>query len=174
MFTDHWVKIGICGLNYHPSDPFLFLGFFQRSLFLVWKFYFFIILVLNGSLSHFMHQYISGLVAIPIIENPYGHAWHLCFGVHLINSSRPIYILWVRIVLWQLYIWIYARVYLYKHFITQLFVCMPTWLWLFIYCCVDTSIDQLTKFNIKVTYVSGSWPTRTKQKCHSIFQWISK
>jgi len=43
MFKDHWVKIGICGLHYHPSDPFLFL---QRSLFLVWKFYFFIILVI--------------------------------------------------------------------------------------------------------------------------------
>ena len=27
------VKIGICGLHYHPSDPFLFGGFFQRSLF---------------------------------------------------------------------------------------------------------------------------------------------
>jgi len=32
--TNHWVKIGICGLHYHPSDPVLFLGFFQRSLFL--------------------------------------------------------------------------------------------------------------------------------------------
>ena len=41
-FTDCWVKIGICGLHYHPSDPFLFL--FQRSLFLVWKFYFLTIL----------------------------------------------------------------------------------------------------------------------------------
>jgi len=29
------VKIGICGLHYHPSDPFLFIGFFQQSLFLV-------------------------------------------------------------------------------------------------------------------------------------------
>ena len=34
------VKIGICGLHYHPSDPF-FLGFFQQSIFLDWKFYFF-------------------------------------------------------------------------------------------------------------------------------------
>ena len=25
--TNHWVKIGICGLHYHPSNPFLFLGF---------------------------------------------------------------------------------------------------------------------------------------------------
>ena len=29
MFMDCSVKIGICGLHYHPSDPFLFLGFFQ-------------------------------------------------------------------------------------------------------------------------------------------------
>ena len=35
----NWVKIGICDLHYHHSDPFLFLGFFQQSLFLVWKFY---------------------------------------------------------------------------------------------------------------------------------------
>ena len=29
----NWVKIGFCGLYYHPSDPFLFLGFFfQQSL----------------------------------------------------------------------------------------------------------------------------------------------
>ena len=43
--TDGWVNIWIWGLHYHPSDPFLFLGFFQRSLFLVWKFYFLTILV---------------------------------------------------------------------------------------------------------------------------------
>jgi len=26
------VKIRICGLHYHSSDPFLFCGFFQQSL----------------------------------------------------------------------------------------------------------------------------------------------
>ena len=34
------VKIGIWGLHYHPSDPFFFLGFFQRSLFLFENFIF--------------------------------------------------------------------------------------------------------------------------------------
>ena len=29
---------GICGVHYHPSDPFLFREFFQRSLFPFWKF----------------------------------------------------------------------------------------------------------------------------------------
>ena len=39
------VKIGICGLHYHPSDPFLFCSFFQRSLFPFWNFQFLITLV---------------------------------------------------------------------------------------------------------------------------------
>jgi len=38
------VKIGICGLHYHPSNPFLFHGFFQQSLFFFWNFQFFITL----------------------------------------------------------------------------------------------------------------------------------
>jgi len=33
VLADRRVKIGICGLHDHPSDPFLFRGFFQRSLF---------------------------------------------------------------------------------------------------------------------------------------------
>jgi len=32
------VKIGIYGLHYHPSYPFLFHGFFQQSLFSFWNF----------------------------------------------------------------------------------------------------------------------------------------
>ena len=39
--TFYAVKIGICGLHYYPSDPFLFLGFFQQSLFLVENFIFY-------------------------------------------------------------------------------------------------------------------------------------
>ena len=46
-FMDLWVKIGLWGLHYHPSDPFSFLVFFQWSQFLVWKFYFLTILVVN-------------------------------------------------------------------------------------------------------------------------------
>jgi len=34
MAMDLCIKIGIYGLHYHPSDPFLFLGLLQRSLFL--------------------------------------------------------------------------------------------------------------------------------------------
>jgi len=112
--------------------------------------------MLNGSLSHFIHQYVWISSTIPIIENPYMamHVWHLCFDFHLINSSRPICILWVRIVYGNYiyeYTHVHARVYMCKHSITQLFIWMPTWLSLFIYCCVDTSINQLT--NLKITYV---------------------
>jgi len=39
------VKMGICGLHYHPNDPFLFHGFFQWSPFSFWNFQFFITLV---------------------------------------------------------------------------------------------------------------------------------
>ena len=42
MLTDNWVKIGICGLHCHPSNPFLFVSFFLQSLFLVQKFHFFL------------------------------------------------------------------------------------------------------------------------------------
>jgi len=45
FLNDHRVKIGICSLHYHPSDPFLFHGFFQWSLFPFWNFQFFITLV---------------------------------------------------------------------------------------------------------------------------------
>jgi len=34
------VKIGICGLHYHPSNPFLFHGFFSAIPILLLKFYY--------------------------------------------------------------------------------------------------------------------------------------
>jgi len=41
------VKVGICGLHYHLSNPFLFHGFFP--IFLFWNFQIFITLVMYGS-----------------------------------------------------------------------------------------------------------------------------
>jgi len=34
MLMDYQVKISICGLNYHPSDPFCLLAFFSDPYFL--------------------------------------------------------------------------------------------------------------------------------------------
>ena len=45
IFTDHWVKTGICGLHYHSSNPFLFLGFFQRSLYSLFEYFIFFIIL---------------------------------------------------------------------------------------------------------------------------------
>jgi len=41
LLNSHRIKIGICGLYYHPSDPFLFCGFFNDpcSPFEIFKFY---------------------------------------------------------------------------------------------------------------------------------------
>ena len=51
MQNSSGVKIGICGLHNHPSDPFLFLGFFQRSLFPCLRILVFIILVSTINLA---------------------------------------------------------------------------------------------------------------------------
>ena len=44
-FWKVWLKPRERGWRRNYSNPFLFLGFFQRSLLLVWNFYFFIVLV---------------------------------------------------------------------------------------------------------------------------------
>ena len=57
MFTDDSklrVKIGICSLHYHHSNPFLFAGFFQQSLFLV-QFFFIILVIVQG--WHMFYSY---------------------------------------------------------------------------------------------------------------------
>ena len=54
------VKIGICHLHYHPSDPFLFHSFFQRSLFPFLNFQFFITLYIM--IQKFPYRGITSLV----------------------------------------------------------------------------------------------------------------